>query len=182
MGSRISRRYAKALLSLGQEDGNYPVYGENLREFADFCQAQPEFFQVVSNRIFSVEDRRAILDRVLEKSGISDTVKNFLRLLVDKNRISEIQEISKHYTALTDAISNVTRARIATAKTLRQKALDDLIRALEGFTAKTIKAEVVVDPSLIGGVVVQIGDTVLDGSVKAQLEGLKESLKRGEYI
>ncbi len=182
MGSRIARRYAKALLSLGQEDGNYPVYGEHLREFAEFCQAQPEFFQVVSNRIFSVEDRRSILDKILERTEFPDMVKNFLRLLVDKNRIGEIHHISEHYTALTDAISNVTRARIATAKTLKQKALDDLIKALEGFTAKTIKAEVVVDPSLIGGVVVQIGDTILDGSVKAQLEGLKESLKRGEYI
>ena len=181
IGSRISKRYAKALLSLGQEDGNYMAYGKDLQEFGAFCAANREFLKVVSNQIFSVEERKKVLDLVLAKSPFADLVKNFLRLLLDKNRIGGIQGISDYYSKLTDDISNITRADIVTAKPLKKEARNKLAAALAGLTAKEVKIEVKEDASLIGGLVVRIGDLVLDGSVKAQLEGLKESLKRGEY-
>ncbi len=179
--SKVSRRYAKALLSLGQEDGNYAEYGRNLKEFGDFCAANKEFIQVVSNQLFSVEERKKILDFVLEKSAYPDLLKNFLRLLLDKNRIGAIQQISDYYSKLTDDISNVTRAEVTTARTLAGDAQERLMKALADFTSKDVKMMVREDTSLIGGLVVKIGDMVLDGSVRAQIEGLKESLKRGEY-
>lgn len=181
IGSRISKRYAKALLSLGQEDGNYIGYGKDLQEFGKFCSAHNEFLKVVANQIFSVEERKKVLDAVLDKSSFADLVQNFLRLLLDKNRIGGIQEISDYYSKLTDEISNITRADILTAKPLKEEARDKLAKALAGLTAKEVRIEVKEDASLIGGLVVRIGDLVLDGSVKAQIEGLKESLKRGEY-
>ncbi|MDQ1333242.1 MAG: F-type H+-transporting ATPase subunit delta [Thermodesulfobacteriota bacterium] len=181
IGSRISKRYAKALLSLGQEDGNYIAYGKDLNEFGAFCSANREFIKVIANQIFSVEERKRVLDAVLAKSPFADLTKNFLRLLLDKNRIGGIQGIVAYYSKLTDEISNITRADIITAKPLKKEARDKLAVALEGLTAKEVKIEVREDASLIGGLVVRIGDLVLDGSVKAQLEGLKESLKRGEY-
>jgi F-type H+-transporting ATPase subunit delta len=181
IGSRISKRYAKALLSLGQEDGNYIAYGNDLNQFGSFCAENREFIKVVANQIFSVEERKRVLDAILAKSPFADLVKNFLRLLLDKNRIGGIQEIVQYYSKLTDEISNITRADIITARPLKKDAKGRLAKALEGLTAKKVKIEVKEDPSLIGGLVVRIGDLVLDGSIKAQLEGLKESLKRGEY-
>jgi len=181
IGSRISKRYAKALLSLGQEDGNYIAYGKDLQEFGRFCAANSEFNKVVANQIFSVEERKKVLDFVLAKSPFAPLVKNFLRLLLDKNRMGGIQGISEYYSKLTDEISNITRADITTAKPLKKEARDRLAVALARLTAKEVMIEVKEDASLIGGLVVRIGDLVLDGSVKAQLEGLKESLKRGEY-
>jgi F-type H+-transporting ATPase subunit delta len=181
IGSRISKRYAKALLSLGQEDGNYIEYGKDLQEFGRFCSANREFIKVIANQIFSVEERKKVLEVVLEKSPFGDLVKNFLRLLLDKNRIGGIQGISDYYAKLTDEISNITRADIVTAKPLKKEARDKLSVVLAGLTSKEVKIKVKEDESLIGGLVVRIGDLVLDGSVKAQLRGLKESLKRGEY-
>ena len=67
MDSKVPKRYAKALLGLGQEDGNYEAYGQNLKVFADFCATNDEFFQVVSNQIFSVDDRKKILETVLAR-------------------------------------------------------------------------------------------------------------------
>lgn len=180
IGSRISRRYAKALLSLGQEDGHYEEYGKNLNEFASFCSINSEFFQVVSNQIFSVEDRKRVLEVALGKSTFSDVVKNFLRLLLDKNRIGVIKEITDYYSRLTDELSNIIRADIITARPLKTEALKRLKKALKGLTSKDVRTEVKEDKSLIGGLIAKIGDLVLDGSVKAQLEGLRESLKRGE--
>jgi F-type H+-transporting ATPase subunit delta len=180
IGSRISRRYAKALLSLGQEDGHYEEYGKNLNEFASFCSINSEFLQVVSNQIFSVEDRKRVLEVALSKSTFSDVVKNFLRLLLDKNRIGVIKEITDYYSRLTDELSNIIRADIITARPLKTVALKRLKKALKGLTSKDVRTEVKEDKSLIGGLIAKIGDLVLDGSVKAQLEGLRESLKRGE--
>ena len=107
-------------------------------------------------------------------------VKNFLNLLLDKNRIGIIHQITDHYERLMDDISNIARAEIVTPRPLREDAQKKLEKALGDLTSKTIKTEVKEDHSLIGGIVVKIGDLVLDGSVKTQLEGLNESLKRGE--
>ena len=180
-GSKISRRYSKALLSLGQDDGNYKDYGQNLQEFSGFCVDNNEFYQVISNQIFSLEDRKKILEAVLQKSLFPDLIKNFLRLLLDKNRIGAVREITDYYIELTDEISNITRAVIVTAKPVKKEALDNLTNALKQFTSKEVKTAVAQDESLIGGVVVRLGDLVLDGSIKSQLERLKESLKRGVY-
>ena len=139
-----------------------------------------EIVQVLSNQLFALEDRKKVLEYILEKSTFADVVKNFLRLLLDKNRIDAVSEISNHYAKLTDEISNVTRAEVITAKPLKDDALAKLRSTLKQLTSKEVKTKVSEDEALIGGIVVKIGDLVLDGSIKAQLEGLKESLKRGE--
>lgn len=180
IGAKISKRYAKALLSIGQAEGRYEEYGENLKEFADFCLANKEFYRIISSKIFSLEDRRKVLEAVLGKSGFMDTVKNFLRLLLDKDRIGAVKEITDYYASLTDEISGTVRADIITAKPLKKKALGRIEEVLASLTAKRVKSSVKEDISLIGGVVVKIGDLVLDGSVKAQIEGLKETMRRGE--
>jgi len=181
MGSKVSRRYAKALLGLGREDGQYERYGQDLEEFARFCAANDELIQVLANRLFPLEERKKVLEYLLEKSEFARMGKNFLRLLLDKDRIGAIQEISQHYAKLTDELSNVTRAEVIAAKPLKDEALAKLRDALKKMTTKDVRTDVREDESLIGGIVVKIGDMVLDGSVKAQLQGLKESLKRGEY-
>ncbi len=181
IGSTISRRYAKALLSIGQEDGQYEEYGQNLQEFVGLCFTNEEFFQVISNKIFSVTERKNVLEITLEKGHFSGVIKNFLRLLIDKNRIGAIKEIADYYSRLTDEISNVTRADIITARPLKDKFLDKLEKALAALTLKKVKIDVEEDQSLIGGLIIKIGDLVLDGSVRTQLEGLKVSLKRSKY-
>ena len=180
IGSKVSKRYAKALLSLGQEDGNYEKYGRDLEDFSRFCEDHKDVLDVIANQIFPLEDRRKILDVLLEKSHYSEVVKNFLNLLLDKNRMGAIHQITDHYEKLTDEISNIARAEIVTPRPLREDAQKRLEKVLGELTSKTIKVDVKEDEHLIGGIVVKIGDLVLDGSVKAQLEGFNESLKRGE--
>ncbi len=175
IGSRVSRRYAKALFSLGQEDGNFEQYGRNLEEFVKFCQENSEFMRVIANPVFPLEERKNILGFVLEKSNFADAIKNFLNLLLDKNRIGAIEAINEHYAKLTDEVSGIARAEILTARPIKDEAVDKIQKALEALTSKKIKTEIREDESLIGGIVVKIGDMVLDGSVRAQLEGLKES-------
>lgn len=175
IGSKVSKRYAKALFSLGQEDGNFEQYGRELFEFTEFFRDNEDFRKVTSNPIFALEDRKKILEIVLDKSNFSGLMKNFLNLLLDKKRIEAIEAIADHYSGLTDSVSGVARAEITTAMPLKDEILAEIKKSLEGLTSKKIKAEISEDKDLIGGIVVRIGDLVLDGSIRAQLEGLKES-------
>jgi F-type H+-transporting ATPase subunit delta len=176
IGAKVSKRYAKALLSIGQEDGNYERYGKDLQEFAAICSENKTFYEVVSNRIFSSEERKKVLDLVLGRNGLTDMVKNFLRVLLEKNRIGAIQDIADYYGRLTDEIRNIARAEIVTARPLKKETLANVEKALTGLTSKKMKVQLQEDPSLIGGIIVKIGDLVLDGSVRAQIEALKVTL------
>jgi len=178
--SRLSKRYARALFSIGQEDGFFSLYGRELEEFTRFYIDNEEFAHAVSSSIFSNEEREKLLQTILDRSGFSDVVINFLNLLVEKNRIKNIESITEYYTGLTDEASNISKAEIITSRPLTEEMLKKINMSIERLTSKKIKPEVKEDKSLIGGIVVKIGDLVLDGSVKTQLEGLKESFKRGE--
>jgi F-type H+-transporting ATPase subunit delta len=94
--------------------------------------------------------------------------------------MDSIEAIADKYSILTDEVSNIAHAEIITARPLQDKTLQKVVDSLKEMTSKDIKSEVKEDPELIGGILVKIGDLVLDGSVRAQLEGLKESFRRGE--
>lgn len=176
IGSKVSKRYAKALFSLGQEEGKTGEYGKDLAAFTAFYQANPEFARVVSSRIFALEDRKRVLKAVLERSGFSGAVRNFLNVVLDKDRIGAIEAIAEHYGKLMDEASNIALAEVFVPERLKDDALKRLEKGLGEMTSKRVRMEVRVDPSLIGGIVVKVGDLVLDGSIKTQLRSLKESL------
>jgi len=178
--SKVSKRYAKALLGLGREEGRYQEYGKELRDFAAFYESHLELSQAICNPAFTLEDRKGILKALLARSAISEMIRNFLNLLLDKNRISAVGEISAFYEQLTDDVSNIVRAEVVVPRPLGGEAESKLGRALEQMTSKKVKMNVRQDKSLMGGIIVKIGDLVVDGSVKAQVQGIQESLKRGE--
>ena len=178
--SRVAKRYAKALLSLGQEEGRFEEYGKDLADFARLFEANQELREILTSPAFVVSDRKTILNGILSKSEYSETVKNFLNLLLDKNRMEAIREVSSHYEKLMDEVSQIARVDVLAPIPLKEDAARRLEKALEETTSRRIRMEVKEDKSLIGGLVVKIGDLVLDGSLKAQIEGLKESLGRGE--
>jgi F-type H+-transporting ATPase subunit delta len=178
--SKVSKRYAKALLGLGREDGRYQEYGKELRAFADFYDSHGELNQAITNPAFTLDDRTQILKALLARTAPSETIRNFLNLLLDKSRISAVGEISAFYEQLTDEVSNIVRAEVVVPRPLAGGAETRLTSALEQMTAKKIRMKVRQDESIVGGIIVKIGDLVVDGSVRAQVQGIKESLKRGE--
>ena len=178
--SRVAKRYAKALLSLGQEDGKFQDYGRNLADFSSFFEANQELREILTSPAFVAGDRKKILNDVLARSDYSETVKNLLNLLLDKNRIDAIPEVSSYYERLMDEVSHIARVDVVSPVPLKEDAARSLQRVLEDMTSKQIRMRMTEDKSLIGGLVVKIGDLVFDGSIRAQIEGLKESLGRGE--
>jgi F-type H+-transporting ATPase subunit delta len=98
---------------------------------------------------------------------------------VDKNRIRYVPDIASLYRELADEAAGRARVHLITAQELSKKKLKELTEGLQGFVGKQVIMEVETDPSLIGGVVARIGGMVYDGSVKTQLERLKETLTKG---
>ena len=178
--ARLSKRYARALFNLGQQDGSYVKYGNELDSFVRLYKQTADFRHVLSSPVFALDARKNILNAVLNKGGFSQMVRNFFNLLLEKKRIGSIDSINAFYSRLADEVSNISHAEIITAMPLKQETLDKVVKTFEGLTSRTIRAEVIEDPDIIGGIIVKIGDTFWDGSIRAQIEGFRESFRRGE--
>lgn len=182
IGLRIARRYAKALLAIGREDGRAEQYKEELGAFVGLLEAQPELKMAISNPLYDADSRKRVLQIAIEKTGFSEVMASFLLLLYDKGRIDHLQNIYAFYEKLTDELANIVRADLVSAVKLPESSVARIRAALSKKTGKKVRIDASVDPALIGGVVTKIGDLVLDGSVRTQLMSLKESLQRSENI
>jgi F-type H+-transporting ATPase subunit delta len=178
----VARRYAKALLTLGKEDGNYKEYGEGLSGFAHLLEREPELRDALLNPIHSREDRRKLLLRMIELLQLSPIVSNLLQLLLDKHRLNVVDGVAQAYQQMVDEVENVSRARVKAAISLDDATQERLRKTLEKMTDSTVVMEVEEDPSIIGGIVAKVGDLVLDGSVRTQINSLRESLIKGEVL
>jgi F-type H+-transporting ATPase subunit delta len=176
---KIARRYAKALMNIGQKDGNYDRYWEELDTFASLFQREGKLREVLSNPTFNIPRRQAIIKELAGRLKLSPIVVNFLHLLVDKNRMRYLPDITVLYRELVDEAAGRARVRLATAHDLSQKKLQELTQGLQNLLGKQVIMEVETDSSLIGGVVARVGGMVYDGSVRTQLEQLKETLAKG---
>lgn len=178
----IARRYAKALLLIGQEDGQAETYREELEGISRLIASQPSLSRAVNNPIYDTAQRRKVLAAVIEKLSLSNVMQSFLFLLFEKGRIGFLESVNDHYQKLADDLKGIARASLVSATELGDDTVDKIRAALSKRTGKDIILEVQQDPALIGGIVTKIGDLVLDGSIKTQLVNMRESLKRGESV
>jgi F-type H+-transporting ATPase subunit delta len=178
----VSRRYARALMMLGQDDGKYKEYGEELKVFSQLLEREPELKDALLNPVHSMEERKTLLLRIADLLNLSPIVSNFLKLLFDKLRLAALPGISQVYQHLADEIANIKRARVKSAVPLDNEMQERLRTAMEKMTNSQVVMEFEEDPNIIGGVVAMVGDLVLDGSVRTQLNALRESLIKGEVV
>ena len=176
----IARRYAKALLLIGKEDGQAEGYREELARFSKLIREDKALDQALNNPLYDADGRRKVLAAVIKKMKLSRVMASFLTLLFDKRRIAFIGHIDDFYQKLADELKGVARASLVSAAELSDETVVKIRSALSKRTGKDIILEVKQDPSLIGGIVTRIGDLVLDGSIRTQLVNMRESLKRGE--
>jgi F-type H+-transporting ATPase subunit delta len=178
----IARRYAKALLLIGKEDGQIDTYREELGAFAKLIEQEKSLQQVLVNPLYNVEGRKKVLTGVIDNLKLSKAMTTFLLFLFDKGRIGFLGNINEFFQKFADELKGVARANLVSATELSSEAVEKIRAALSQRTGKDIILEVEQDPSLIGGIVTRIGDLVLDGSVRTQLLNMRQSLKRGESV
>ncbi len=177
--SAIAKRYAKALVELGAEEGAVDRFQTALTGVETAFKTSPELVAVLANPAYSLEAKREILKDVAAKLDLPTTMVNFLLLLQERNRMSALSQIALAYDALANERSGVLRAKVTAAMELTEAEVAGIKQALAAKTGKQVQLTVAVDKSLIGGVVTQIGDKVFDGSVKTQLARIEDTLKKG---
>lgn len=178
----IARRYAKALLLIGKENGQAEIYREELAGVAGLIAAEKNLEQAINNPLYDVQQRKQVLLAVIDKLSVSEVMRAFLLLLFDKGRFGFLEQINAFYQKLADELKGIAQATLVSATELSADAVEKIRATLSKKTGKDIMLDVQQDPELIGGIVTKIGDLVLDGSIKTQLLNMRETLKRGESV
>lgn len=175
----IARRYAKALVQIAAEESAVEKFHGELGKVEAMFADCPELGSLLSNPAYGIEAKLEALREVAGKLQLSETVRNFLLLLQERNRLGCLGQIIACYSVLADELSGVLRPVVSTALSLDEGRVAEIKAALEKSTGKKIVLKVEVEPSLIGGVITRIGDKVLDGSVKTQLTRIEDILQKG---
>ncbi|OIP45429.1 MAG: F0F1 ATP synthase subunit delta [Deltaproteobacteria bacterium CG_4_10_14_3_um_filter_60_8] len=175
--SILARRYAKALFAVGKEEAVVDAYAKALSELASLYTSTPEVKDALINPMYPIDVRVKVIQDLMKAMGASQVLGNFMTLLVQKKRAAFLPEIAEAFQALVDEENNICRGTVITATELNPALQGKIEAAMIVLTGKKVSLATRVDPALIGGFVAKVGDLVLDGSIKSQLEGLKESIK-----
>jgi F-type H+-transporting ATPase subunit delta len=178
----VARRYAKALLLIGSEDGQAVAYKAELDCIASIMTPEKKLEQAICNPLYDMQARKKVLQAVINKLNLSKIMQSFLLLLFEKGRIGFVTYINNFYQKFADELNGIVRASLVSATELSSETIENIRTSLSKKTGKEITLEIEQDASLIGGIVTKIGDIVLDGSIKTQLLNMRESLKRGESV
>lgn len=176
LNKKIARRYAQALIEIGKENNRVEEFKAELENFSDLLKKFPEFQNALLSPLYSAEDLKKTILGVAEKINLSETIKNFLCLLVDKRRIQYFSAILELYEDLTYQISGYVKARVITARPLSTGDFESIKKSLEDITQKKVLLNSVVEPQIIGGVIAEVGDKIFDGSIRNQLQRIGETL------
>ncbi|MDR3037823.1 MAG: ATP synthase F1 subunit delta [Candidatus Adiutrix sp.] len=174
----VINRYARALLSLGLDDGQYGRYGEELESLAEALAALGEEAKTLTSPLYPAGVRRRMLDQILTRAALSPLVTNFVGLLLDKGHLGELNGIAATYNSLVDAEKGLIRARLTSAAPLEEAEIKAVQAALSKFSGRRVELSLDQDPGLIGGVVARLGDLTIDGSLRTQITKLAERLDR----
>ena len=176
ISSNIAKRYARAFFEIAGEEKRYEDYYHELSRFSAVLQENKNLGEFLANPVFDQPDKKAVLKSVLEKIPVSPLTANFLNLLIDKRRIGILSAIEGCYRELMDSALKKARVSVSTAFPLTSELSIGLQKALEGLTGREVEMTVIEDPTLLGGIVVRVGDTLYDGSIKTQLNNIRNLL------
>lgn len=177
----LARRYAKALFSLGKEQGTTELYAGILNGIATlYADDSIGVADAVANPLYPLDIRQKVMAKIAESVQADAIMTSFLNLLVEKKRAEILPDIAIAMQGMVDKDQNISHGTVVSAVELDSALLVKIQATLEKITGNTVILETQVDPSIIGGIIAKVGDLVLDGSIKTQLHGLKESIKGRE--
>jgi F-type H+-transporting ATPase subunit delta len=173
----LGKRYARAILELATEADQLDLVGRELSEFAAQYAGSSELQALFASPSVTPAVRKAVLADVLQSTGVSLLTRNSILYVADGGRLAALPAIARSYNELAEQTSGVVRAEVTSAAPLSDAYYAQLHKTLEQVTGHRVTLDKKTDPSLIAGVVTRVGDKVLDGSIRARLADLKDSLK-----
>ncbi len=172
----VARKYARALLEIGLKAGNFEILGQELGTLAELLERNRELKAILFSAVYPVATQKKIVRAVAEPLGLSPATLDFLALLIDRKRMDHFPEVAKAYEALCDEAANRVRAVLIAAWEISPELTKIIKGKLEYSTGKEVILTVQKDPSLMGGVVTKMGNVVYDGSLRTQLQKIRENL------
>ncbi|MBI5970481.1 MAG: ATP synthase F1 subunit delta [Deltaproteobacteria bacterium] len=179
MSKSSARRYAKALLDVGKETSSHVQFGHEIRDAAAVFKVTPELYHALLNLMYKTEERFALMDKVSSAVKLSQPVARFLGGLVSSRNIRLLDDIVAAYGKLEDEAAGRLRAVVESPVELSGGILDVIKEKLRASAGKDVALAFRLRPELIGGLVINIENTVFDGSIRTQLELMKEKIIQG---
>jgi F-type H+-transporting ATPase subunit delta len=173
VASTYARAFADVVLG-AHLDGNRAL--AELRAIAALLAESSDLQRVWENPAIPAEQKRGLLDAITQRDGISKHVRNLVAVLIDHRRIHFLEPVIRQLEKELDARMGFAEAEIITSRDLGDAEKREVEARVEKLTGKKVRAHYAQDPSLLGGAVVRVGSTIYDGSVKGQLERIKEAI------
>jgi F-type H+-transporting ATPase subunit delta len=174
--SVVAKRYAKALVALAEEQGRLTETGDQLKRLAQLIDDTPELKSLLYNPAISQHFKEDLLTDLTQRLRIGPMEANFTRLLLEKGRLPHMPQIIELYEVLAEEAQNRLRVRVKTVIPLTPDLAAEVRRRFAQFTSKDIIIDQEIDPTLIGGIIAQMGSLILDGSIRNELLRLKTEL------
>ena len=172
-----ARRYAEAAFALAREQGALDRWGSELAAAADMM-AMPEAARVVGNPAVPITARRGVISGLLGPR-VAPQVVSLVLLLSERGRMEALPAVAAEYRRLLNRERGIVEARVTSAAPLDATELEALRTRIRTMAGGDVDLSTAVDPALIGGLTVRVGDTLIDASVRGRLERLRESLTEG---
>ncbi|MCC7366516.1 MAG: F0F1 ATP synthase subunit delta [Dehalococcoidia bacterium] len=169
---QVGKRYAQAAFAVAKDQGAIAQWRSDLEDIATVLVDSAAAGLLSDTRI-PVDRRLAMVDRTLD---VQPLALNFARLLVSKGRAGDAREVARAFAVLADAHEGVVNAQVVTAVELSAGELQSIQERLSSSLGKTVRATASVDPGILGGMIVRVGDRLVDGSVRTRLRRLRREL------
>jgi F-type H+-transporting ATPase subunit delta len=179
MQEALAIRYARALVDtvMAPKSTLDPKQAlAELRSFNEIVRSSPELRNVLSSPAVSNSKKRAVVGRFADSLPLAKLIRNFLFVIIDRRRTDTLGQIAEAFETALDERLGIVRADVKSASPLSDRQQSELQQELSRVSGKQVRCDFSIDPALIGGVVARIGSTVYDGSVRSQLESLRERL------
>lgn len=176
MAKLVAKRYAEALFEVAAEDGNLEQIKEEIQFVSEVFESNPELKTIFVHPRLSKTEKKGMLEELF-KGKVSEPVLNLSYITVDKGREGYLSEISKEFTILSNRKQGIVEAKAFTAVPMSEDELNALEERLSGRFNKRVQLSNLIDESVIGGVLLKIGDKVIDGSIRGKMEEIEKELK-----
>ena len=174
--STLADRYASALADVAIAQNAAAQIRQELADFAGLLRESAELTALLGTPAVPRKSKHAVLEALVGRMGASKTLRNFLFVVLDRERVTLLQEIQQAFDAQLDARQGITRASVTSARELDDGEKAQLRGVLEHISGGRVEAQYALDPALIAGTVVRVGSIIYDGSIRTQLARLRVRL------
>ena len=172
----VARRYAVALADVVMSHGEAREVSEELSAWEELMRENPQLLEVFRHPTIPYEQKRGVLNELVKRARVRPTTANFLQVLLQNQRLADLSEINRQFAQELDRRAGVVSAEVTTARPVPAEAREALRARLAQMTGSKVRLQFAVDDALIGGVVTRIGSTLYDGSVRGQLQQIKQRM------